>query len=541
MIRNAMHGILIVALLTGAAATLLGAAPVAQLFVTADRCMACHNGLVTQSGQDVSIGVDWRASMMANSARDPYWQAAVRREILEHPTARAAIENECSACHMPMARFSAKANGELGGVFAHLPVVHGDDPADLIAADGVSCAMCHQITDEKLGEDDSFTAGFEVDTTTAPGERNIFGPYDVDAGRTRLMRSASRFVPTRADHIQSSELCATCHTLITHALSPEGEVVGEFPEQVPYLEWRHSAYAGEQSCQSCHMPVVREEMPITGVMGIPRQEMSRHVFRGGNFFMPKLLNAARLPLGVAALPQELEVTSLRTARHLESAAGQLSVEPGEIAGGILSAEVVITNLAGHKLPSAYPSRRVWVRFTVRDADGRTLFESGRFNPDGSVEGNDNDEDPARFEAHRGEIDSPDQVQIYEAVMADPGGSVTTVLLSAVRYAKDNRLLPNGFDKGTAGPDIATHGLAVVDDDFVGGGDSVRYRVDVGGARGPFEVEAELWYQPIAYRWAHNLRQQEAEEIDRFVSLYEGSAEASAVILARDTVMVVDGR
>ena len=64
MIRNAMHGILIVALLTGAAATLLGAAPVAQLFVTADRCMACHNGLVTQSGQDVSIGVDWRASMM---------------------------------------------------------------------------------------------------------------------------------------------------------------------------------------------------------------------------------------------------------------------------------------------------------------------------------------------------------------------------------------------------------------------------------------------------------------------------------------------
>jgi hypothetical protein len=541
MKRNAMYGTLILVLLSGTATALFGAAPVAQLFVTADRCMACHNGLITPSGHDVSIGVDWRASMMANAARDPYWQAAVRREMLEHPTAQAAIENECSACHMPMARFSANEHGELGGVFAHLPVVHGADPADLLAADGVSCAMCHQIADEKLGADESFTAGFELDTTTGEGRRSIYGPYDVDAGRTRLMRSASRFVPTRSDHIQSSELCATCHTLFTHSLNAEGEVVGELPEQVPYLEWRHSAYAGERSCQSCHMPVVPEEMPITGVMGIPRQEVSRHVFRGGNFFMPKLLNAARLPLGVAALPQELEATSLRTAEHLEGAAGKLSVAPGELSEGILSAEVVITNLAGHKLPSAYPSRRVWLHLTVRDANGRNFFESGRFNADGSVEGNDNDEDPTRFEDHRGVIDSPDQVQIYEVIMADPDDSVTTGLLSAVRYIKDNRLLPDGFDKATAGPEIATLGLAAADDDFVGGGDSLWYRVDVGGARGPFEVEAELWYQPIAYRWAQNLRQREAGEIDRFVSLYEGFAEVSAVILARDTATVLDER
>jgi hypothetical protein len=39
-------------------------------FHTSDRHRV-PNGLRTASGQDVSIGFDWRASMMANSSRDP--------------------------------------------------------------------------------------------------------------------------------------------------------------------------------------------------------------------------------------------------------------------------------------------------------------------------------------------------------------------------------------------------------------------------------------------------------------------------------------
>ena len=49
-------------------------------FRTSDRCVACHNELKTSSGEDISIGYQWRASIMANSARDPYWQGSVRRE-----------------------------------------------------------------------------------------------------------------------------------------------------------------------------------------------------------------------------------------------------------------------------------------------------------------------------------------------------------------------------------------------------------------------------------------------------------------------------
>jgi hypothetical protein len=74
-------------------------------FQTSDRCVACHNGISTPTGEDISIGVDWRTSMMANSGRDPYWISGVRRETIDHPTAAAAIQDECTICHMPMMRY----------------------------------------------------------------------------------------------------------------------------------------------------------------------------------------------------------------------------------------------------------------------------------------------------------------------------------------------------------------------------------------------------------------------------------------------------
>jgi len=515
----------VIALILVSAATV--GAQVPNLFVTSESCMACHNGLVTPAGEDVSIGVGWRGSMMANAARDPYWHAAVKRETLVHPTASAAIQNECSACHMPMARFQANAEGHQGEVFSHLPLSHGD----ALAVDGVSCSVCHQIQDENLGERSSFTAGFGLDTTTPEGERQVFGPYEVDAGRTSLMRSASRFLPAKGDHIQSSEVCATCHTLFTHTLDADGEVVGELPEQVPYLEWKHSSFAGVRSCQSCHMPVIEGEMAISSVLGVPRDEVSRHVFRGGNILMPRILNAHRQELAVTALPQELQATAQQSEKNLQTAAATVSLVDTEISNDTLRTEVVITNLAGHKLPSAYPSRRTWIHFAVWDASGEIVFESGGLNPDGSIRGNDNDARSSRYEAHHESIDHPEQVQIYEAIMGEPDGSVTTVLLSAITYLKDNRILPEGFDKTTAEEAVAVHGSAGADDDFVGGRDRIGYVVDVSGTEGPFIVDVELMYQPIGYRWAHNLGDQEAEEIERFIGYYEEMADRSAVVLA----------
>jgi hypothetical protein len=46
------------------------------------------------------------------------------------------------------------------------------------------------------------------------------------------------------------------------------------------------------------------------------------------------------------------------------------------------------------------------------------------------------------------------------------------------------------------------------------------------------VDAELWFQPIAYRWAMNLKNYDAAEPKRFVGYYEQTASGSGVTLAR---------
>ncbi len=170
---------------------------------------------------------------------------------------------------------------------------------------------------------------------------------------------------------------------------------------------------------------------------------------------------------------------------------------------------------------------------MKDGAGRTLFSSGELRADGSIRGNDNDADPLAFERHHRVIDSPDDVQIYEPILADAGGRVTTGLLSAVRYAKDNRLLPRGFDKATAGDDYAVYGDAREDPDFQGGGDRIVFRPLLpAGASGPFRVEVDLLYQPIGFRWAHNLAPYGSiAEPARFVRYYESMSAASATTLA----------
>jgi len=511
--------------------------PRPQMFVTSGSCLACHNNLVTDSGQDVSIGSNWQSSMMAHSSRDPYWQASVRRETMAHPSAEKSIQDECSACHMPMTRYRSKVQGQKGSVFAHLPILPARGQAGLLAADGVSCSMCHQIQEDKLGTEDSFTAGFVVDSTTPLGKRSVFGPYDVDQGRTRIMQSASRMVPSTAAHVQDSTLCASCHTLYTHTRGPDGEVLGQLPEQVPYLEWKHSEYQDSKSCQSCHMPQLQQSMHISSVMGQPREDFSRHVFRGGNFFMPKIFNRFRQELGVSALSQDLALASQQTENHLKTSAASIELARVQNTGKMMAAEVTVINLAGHKLPTAYPSRRAWIRFTVSDAAGQVVFESGGLNPDGSIQGNVNDEHKDRFERHHTLITSPEQVQIYEAIMADPEGNVTTGLIQAIRFIKDNRILPKGFDKASAHPDIQVQGRAESDPDFTEPGDTIRYEITVDPDRGPFNVQAELLYQPIAFRWAKNLMEQQAAEITRFVGYYDSMAAQSWTVLAKDSRVV----
>jgi len=400
--------------------------------------------------------------------------------------------------------------------------------AEPLAVDGVSCSLCHQIGPERLGERSSFTGGFVVSSSA---HRRMFGPFEIGRGHVRVMSSATGAVPTTSAHVQRSELCATCHSLYTHALGPDGQVLGEFPEQVPYQEWLHSAYRDRQSCQDCHMPVVTEPTPIASVGAPPRTGLSRHDFRGANFFVLGMLNRYRAELGTVALPAELDAAVTRTRTFLRTATATLAIDGVMRDGDRLGFEVVVDNLTGHKLPTAYPSRRVWLGVTVRDATGKVVFESGRLEARGAIAGNDNDRDGATFEPHHAEITTSEQVQIFESIMADASGAVTTGLLGGVAYLKDNRLLPRGFDKRTAHADVAVHGAAIDDADFVAGGDRVRDAIAAGGSRGPLTIDAVLWYQPIGFRWAHNLRPYDAIEPRRFLAYFDAMASSSATELA----------
>lgn len=512
-------------------------------FQTSDRCIACHNGLTTPSGRDVSIGFEWRASIMANSSRDPYWQASARRETMDHPDARAAIEDECSVCHMPITRYEAKLHGRLGQIFSHFPF-DASKKTGREAEDGVDCSTCHQIGKEKLGTAASYNGGFVIDPPESKDRHPEYGPFDIVEGNEHIMRtSTSGFRPTKASQIRDPKLCATCHTLFTVARGPGGKAIGELPEQMPYLEWLHSDfYYKKQTCQDCHMPLVKEPTPVARVLGVPRKGLHQHVFVGGNFFLQKMLNRYRGELEVSALPQELTAAADGTAAFLESQSARLRIDRIGIHSGRLEAEVEVENLAGHKLPTAFPSRRAWLHVVVRDRNGRTVFESGALRPNGSIVGNANDADPTQFEPYYSEITRPDQVEIYEDIMKTPAGGVTTGLLTAIGYLKDDRLLPNGFDKQTAGKNIAVIGRAAKDPNFSGGGDRVLYSVALGHAQGPFQVLAELWYQPIGYRWANNLKPYDrAAEPGRFNTYYDAMGPATAVILAKTEVTETAGR
>ena len=503
-----------------------------SMFAHSSDCLACHNSLVTPAGEDVSIGASWRATMMANSARDPYVQASVRRETSDHQSRAADIEDECASCHLPAAKKIAHASGGKAQVFSHLSADAGgaETALDNLARDGVSCTVCHQISAERLGTRESFNGNFVIAPPLATGKRRVFGPEAIDAGRRRIMHSVTGFEQEQAAHIRESELCATCHTLITEALDDDGRVIGSLPEQMNYQEWQHSAFVGERrTCQSCHMPPADGPVRIASVLGDYRERLSRHTFVGGNAFMVRLMNRYRAELGVEATPAEMEATARATVRQLEADTATVTIERAAATDGALAVDVVVKNLTGHKFPTGYPSRRAWLHLTVNDGNGRTLFESGRMTDAGLIEGNNSDADGTAFEPHHEQITKADEVQIYESILGTPANVPTTGLLQATQYLKDNRLLPRGFDKTTAPFEIKVFGGASADPDFTGDGDRVGYRLAVTGAA---TVEVELRYQPIGYRWAQNLASYQAAESRRFVGYYNSLAAYSSVVVAR---------
>ncbi len=501
-----------------------------ELFSASGACATCHTNMVDESGADVSIDTFWRSTMMANAARDPYWQASIRGEVLDHPDYQAVIEDTCAKCHTPMARFTAAA---FGGTVQVLDTGFLDSEHEYhtLAVEGVSCTLCHQVEDTGFGEAASFSGGYAIDADLLAGERVTYGPLPVDEEQAAVMQAASGFIPVESPHVEQAELCATCHTLYTPYIDAAGQVAGQFPEQAPYLEWQHSDYRDAQACQDCHMPLAQGAVQLSITGGPPRSPFSQHLFVGGNAYVLSILRAFGEELDVTASSAHFGDKIAQVVDQLENRTASLAFEDAEVSGLRLAITVAVRGWTGHKFPTGYPSRRAWLHFVVQDSAGWTLFESGAVNADGSIVGNDNDADAAAYEPHYLQISQPDQVQIYEAIMHDLQDRVTYTLLNAVDYLKDNRLLPRGFDKGSAGDDFRTKGLAAADDNFLGGADQVTYRINTTGHSAPFEVSVELLYQSISHGFIRDLRHYDTELVREFLAGYDQADKMPIVIVS----------
>ncbi len=329
-------------------------------FAKSSDCALCHSysnaASAMRDGKNRNVAPFdlWSGSMMANSAVDPYWKAAVSAEVAATPSQKPHIEEVCSRCHAPMAApIKSSPNGEV------LSFLRDDHTKAALSRDGVSCTVCHQISSENLGTDASFTDGFQFNKKS-----EIYGPHANPV--TMPMQRYVGFTPTKGDHILSSAMCATCHTVITESFDKHGTAThAQLHEQVPYLEWRNSSFNDEvdsnqataRSCQSCHVPQTDidgnaisarlahnpggRDFPFLN----PREPYGRHTFAGGNVFMTQLLRDNRQLLRISTPPEAFDRVIADSRKMLQRDTAKLSIVKHQTESSVSTISVKIENLS----------------------------------------------------------------------------------------------------------------------------------------------------------------------------------------------------
>lgn len=513
------------------------------LFTGSGKCAGCHGqdpmGLanVTEGGWDINPTDLWRSSIMANSAKDPFWRAKVSHEVAVNPEHQLLIEDKCTSCHAPLGHFNAHYLGAEHYSFAEVL-------EDSLALDGVSCNACHQQDPDGLGTSFSGQLAFVADT--------VFGPFGGGKDEAPILAAPMTnfvgFEPVFGEHILQSELCADCHTLITKTINVDGTATdNSFVEQATYHEWLNSIYGGDdpllrQECQQCHMPKVDTEVLISANYAFlePRGPIGLHTLVGANTFMLEMFRDNIELLGLAATEAQFDSTIAQTLHMLQNESVLLQLEEAGYADDTLAVELRIENLAGHKFPSGYPSRRAYVELIAQDDNGNTLFHSGAMDEAYEVVGHDED-----YEPHYDIIRAEDEVQIYEQVIADNEDNVTTVLLRGHSPLKDNRLVPKGFSSSHITYDTTlVAGLALNDPNFNrefdvegSGTDEVTYRIGLNGYEGQVNITARLMYQAAPPKWNQEMFATDTPEIEFFQGLYEAQG-AEPVEVKSATIAVV---
>ncbi len=499
------------------------------IFPPASSCDGCHssdpNGIAMfdSMGNDLNIFDDWSPSMMANSAKDPFWRAKVSHEVLTNPSHSLDLQTKCTSCHAPMGHYTAILRGA-----AHYTM--DELLQDTIGLEGVSCGACHQISPVNLGE--QFSGEITYDTN-----RIVYGPYPNPFGAP--MTDFVGFEPIFSEHINDAGICASCHSLVTQTVDLDGNYTGAtFVEQATYHEWLNSRYETEDvSCQSCHLPQVNEPIVISANYAFleGRMPYGIHEMAGANTFMLQLMRDNKEQLDIQVEDSLYNDAIAATFSMLQEQSLDLELNWVGQEFDTTFFDVVLHNKAGHKLPSGYPSRRMVVEFmVVESGGGDTVFHSGALNEAYEVI----DED-LPFEPHYDAIRSANQAQIYEMVLGDVNGNFTTVLERASESLKDNRLAPEGFSKAHEVYDTTLIvGAANTDPDFNidadgnegSGADIVHYHLAVDQFDGLYDILVNVYYQSLPPRWMEEIFMASTPEIDTFKHMYY-QADHTPVLMA----------
>jgi hypothetical protein len=435
-------------------------------------CQRCHGEYAEYAAHD-----QWQGTMMANSFRDPVFRAALAITNQDLPIAG----DFCLRCHAPVGWLAGESTPGDGSRIG------------AAGADGISCEFCHRTEARSLiGNAQYFVVNQPIE----------WGPYPAHpSGNLMIIATGRR--PLFSEHVSQSEMCATCHD-ITNPLT-------QFPIESTYSEWKNSAFAAEgKECQDCHLPdypgggFAAQDPRVTTPF---RENLPQHLFVGGNVWVP---------LALAELHPELkrqtayEQTSQRAAAMLRDAAKlEVQLQPGERADELL-AQVTVTNLSGHKLPTGYPEgRRMWLRVVARDEAGRAMFESGRY-----------DADEARLIEDR-------HIKTYETKLGIPGRGESFHFILNGEVLKDNRIPPRGY--------VPIERTQPVGAEYAPGQywDVTSYRIGLGGARGQITVTAELFYQTASREYVEFLRDEDRTDEwgRRLFDLWQRTGKSAPVLMA----------
>lgn len=348
-------------------------------FPAARYCGHCHQEAYRQ----------WRQSVHSNSFRAPWYLTNVNALIDEKGV---QYSRHCEGCHNPVALLS----GDL---------TQGMPKKRPFEDEGITCSTCHSIVSTDTTGTGSYVMGTPAVLVDEKGEP-ITGPVS-DAEILAHLDRHSKAVMRPL--YKSSEFCAACHKA---AIPKELDNYKWLRAFTVYDEWQGTSFAKESPlpfyrketvsvCQTCHMS--GEALPDGAQEpGAKDGKFQSHRWLGGNSLLPAYYKFDQQAEKLAAFLKNgpdgkgvlnVDIFALEKEGAAATAGDRVVVAPLGLTrfalapGETLVADVVIQNKGtGHSLvPEQRDFYEAWVDFTVKDAAGKMLAESGFIQPDGNLD------------------------------------------------------------------------------------------------------------------------------------------------------------